>query len=230
MNKSRREEQREATLQEIKERAWQQIAEQGSANLSMRQITREMRMSSAAIFRYFENRETLLDALSEDAFQAHTTAMGSSLVAAAGAPPYERLLTLGHAYRQWAIEFPNRYMLIYGTPIAGYKPDWQRLTPSAGRGLTLFLEVFEEGRQQGELFSPVTHLSAELSDSLAQVISERGYPVEPESLYAAITAWTWLHGMVSLEIVGQLGLASGNAELLFRQGLETLMQQMSREA
>ena len=49
MQPSRREERREATLQEIKDLAWQQMAENGPASLSLREISRRMRLSSAAI-------------------------------------------------------------------------------------------------------------------------------------------------------------------------------------
>ncbi|WP_431930211.1 TetR-like C-terminal domain-containing protein [Nonomuraea jabiensis] len=42
--------------------------------------------------------------------------------AAAGAD----LATLAHTLRAWALEDPQRYLLIYGTPVPGYHPLAQR--------------------------------------------------------------------------------------------------------
>ena len=225
--KSRREEQREATLREIKDLAWQQMADNGPANLSLRQITRQMRMSSAAIFRYFPNRDALLDALTEDAFLSQDAALEDSQKANVHKSPADQLWALAEAYRRWAVDNPAQYMLIYGTPIPGYQPDWERLLPAASRGLTLFLEIFESGRQAGQLALAVDQLSPDLNRHLEQVISERNYPVSPQALYLAIAAWARLHGVVSLELIGQLGLVSGDPALFFRQEVESLLAAMS---
>lgn len=225
--KSRREQQREATLEEIKDLAWQQMADNGPAKLSLRQITRQMRMSSAAIFRYFPNRDALLDTLTEDAFLSQDAALEASQEGNGHQSPERQLLALAEAYRQWAMDHPAQYMLIYGTPIPGYQPDWGRLLPAASRGLTLFLEIFESGRRAGQLTLPVDQLSPDLKRHLEGVISERDYPVSPQALYLAIAAWARLHGVVSLELIGQLGLVTGDPALFFRQEVDSLLATMT---
>ena len=65
---SRRERNRIATLAEIKATARAQMAERGAAALSLREVARQMGMSSAAIYRYFANRDELVTALIVDAY------------------------------------------------------------------------------------------------------------------------------------------------------------------
>ena len=221
--KTRREEQREATIQEIKDLAWQQMASNGPGNLSLRQISRDMRISSAAIFRYFANRECLLDALAEDAFLMQDTALETSIEANHHQLPAAQLMALAQAYRRWALAHPVQYMLVYGTPTPGYQPDWQRLIPAASRGLVLFLEIFETGRQSGHFFLPAAGLPPALETHLSRVITERAYAVSPQALYLGIATWARIHGMVSLELIGQLGLITGDPEIFFTQEINLLL-------
>ncbi len=78
---------REETYQAIKAAAHQQMAAGGTAAVSLRGIAAHMRMSAAAIYRYFESRDALITALILDSFnalgdaleQAHHTAQGNAV-------------------------------------------------------------------------------------------------------------------------------------------------------
>lgn len=66
--------------------------------------------------------------------------LNPSKTAVANLPPTahaERLYALGHAYRQWAITYPERYQLIFGTPIAGYHAPLEIIGPAAACGLAV---------------------------------------------------------------------------------------------
>ena len=65
---TRREQQRAQTLAEIKQLAMAQVAAGGVESLSLNAIAKDMAMSGAAIYRYFDGREQLLAALAVDAY------------------------------------------------------------------------------------------------------------------------------------------------------------------
>src|SRR5512134_281653 len=139
-------------LQElIKETAWKQIAEFGASALSLRAIARELKITAPAIYNYFPNRDALVTALIVDAY----TSFGDSQLAARDTLPPEdipgRLNAIGMAYRAWAHSYPQRYQLIFGTPIPGYEAPLMEVLPSAARSLTALVSVIEQLRVQGKL-------------------------------------------------------------------------------
>ena len=109
-------------LQEaIKETAWNQIAEFGAPALSLRAIARALNITAPAIYNYFPDRDALVTALIIDAY----TSFGDFQLAARDTIPadqlIERLKAIGEMYRQWARTYPQRYQLIFGTPLPGYQ-------------------------------------------------------------------------------------------------------------
>src|SRR3954470_22873424 len=85
---TRREQRRASTVQEIKALAMQQISVGGPDAVSLSGIVREMSMSPAAVYRYFENRDALLGELVVDSY----TEFADFLVASVSGPaPADRL-------------------------------------------------------------------------------------------------------------------------------------------
>ncbi|MBN8655204.1 MAG: TetR/AcrR family transcriptional regulator, partial [Anaerolineae bacterium] len=129
-------------LQEaIKETAWKQIAETGAAALSLRAIARELKITAPAIYNYFPDRDALVTALIIDAY----TSFGDYQIIARDAQAEHdlagQLQAIGLAYRQWALEYPQRYQLIFGTPIPGYQAPMMEVLPSAARSLSAPVSV-----------------------------------------------------------------------------------------
>src|SRR3569833_4764557 len=108
--KTPRERYRDQVRTEIKERAWEQIAAAGASALSRNAIAKQMGMSGPALYRYFAGRDELITELSRDAYRC----LAETFVAA-GAD----VAVLAHALRGWALEDPQRYFLVYCTPVPG---------------------------------------------------------------------------------------------------------------
>ena len=139
-------------LQEaIKETAWKQIAEFGAPALSLRAIARELKITAPAIYNYFPDRDALVTALIIDAF----TSFGDWQIEARDSIPAEdhsgRMKAIGLAYRNWAHTFPQRYQLIFGTPIPGYEGPIDKILPSSARSLSALVSVVEGLRLAGKL-------------------------------------------------------------------------------
>ncbi|MFE0517109.1 TetR/AcrR family transcriptional regulator, partial [Streptomyces sp. NPDC058964] len=99
---------------EIKERARDQIASAGASGLSLNAIAKDLGMSGPALYRYFAGRDDLITELIRDAYRSLADAFRAAAVPESGLPG------LAHALRRWALEDPQRYFLVYGTPVPGY--------------------------------------------------------------------------------------------------------------
>src|SRR5215510_14581630 len=117
MEKTRREQKREDTINEIKAVARQLMSEGGTNALSMRPIAAEMKMSVMGLYRYFENRDALITDLIADNFNAMADAMETARDNEPSSSPVKKLWAALMAYRRWAVEHPVDFQLIYGNPI-----------------------------------------------------------------------------------------------------------------
>ena len=135
----------------IKETAWKQIAEHGAPTLSLRAIARELGITAPAIYNYFPDRDALVTALIIDAYKS----FGDSQLDARDALSIEditgRMKAIGMAYRDWAHTYPQRYQLIFGTPIPGYEAPLMEVLPSSARSLSALVSVVEQLRTSGKL-------------------------------------------------------------------------------
>lgn len=221
MTKTLREERREEMLQGIKHLAWQQMANNGPADLSLRAIARQMRVSSAAIYRYFENRDALLTELCKDAYQHQVAALNALPPIEEGEDATHRILQLSRLYRQWSHQNPEKFALIYGTPVPGFHQPWPILSPYAIQVMDIFLESFEQAYLQYKPELPV--LPEELSAQLAGIVAYRKYNVAPAVLYLTLEGWTRLHGFISLELIDQLCMFP-NIDAFFEYTMHQIIQ------
>ena len=114
---------------EIKAAARRHLAVDG-ANLSLRAVARDIGMVSSAVYRYFASRDELLTALIIDAYDALGTAAEQAEAAVDRDDLTGRWLALCHAVRDWALERPHEYALIYGSPVPGYQAPRDTVAPA----------------------------------------------------------------------------------------------------
>jgi AcrR family transcriptional regulator len=202
---SRRERNRIATLAEIKASARAQMAERGAAALSLREVARQMGMSSAAIYRYFENRDDLVTALIVDAYADLAVALDA---AAAAEAPTDRFLDLALAYRAWALNHPADYALILGTPIPGYHAPDAITRPAAHRSMVRFVEVALAAGGRG---------AEPTAGGRTAEMPARGLADLPPAVRdLALAGWGQMHGLVSLELFGHLDALGEDPGTLYR--------------
>jgi AcrR family transcriptional regulator len=217
-------------LQEaIKETAWTQIAEYGAPALSLRAIARELKISAPAIYNYFPDRDALVTALIIDAF----TSFGDWQLKARDAVSEDdlpaQLEAIGLAYRNWAHTFPQRYQLIFGTPIPGYEGPMEKIFPSSARSLSALVSVVEGLRVTGKLtidFFPKVKPEYKVSFEMWKTY---GGNADILSLSVAMLIWSRVHGIVSLEIQGNLPPFGPKGDALYRYELQSIYQQFVKE-
>lgn len=217
-------------LQEaIKDTAWKQIAVSGAPALSLRAIARELKISAPAIYNYFPDRDALVTALIIDAF----TSFGDWQLEARDSVSAEdhegRMKAIGLAYRSWAHTFPQRYQLIFGTPIPGYVGPVEKILPSSARSLSALVSVVEGLRQAGKLnVESFPRVKAEYKHSF-EMWKTHGGEADILSLSVAMVIWTRVHGIVSLEIQGNLPPFGAKGDALYLYELASIGRQFIKE-
>ncbi len=215
--------QQQANLQEaIRETAWMQIAESGAPALSLRAIARKLGITAPAIYNYFPDRDALVTALIVDAFNSLGTSQNESIQ---GLPPGDhtaRLTMLGLNYRDWAMAYPQRYQLIFGTPIPAYHAPEDITLPAAAWALSPLIATlqaaFLAGRLRVDRSAP---LPPELTSMLGSWSQFAGGP-DVEVLYAALVIWSRVHGLVMMEIGGQMPSFITDPGEVYRREIENI--------
>ena len=217
-------------LQEaIKETAWKQIAEFGAPALSLRAIARELKISAPAIYNYFPDRDALVTALIIDAFTSFGDLQLEARDAVSNDDSRKKLEAIGLAYRNWAHTFPQRYQLIFGTPIPGYEAPAEKVFPSSARSISALFSVVEEFRAAGKL--SIDSVPTVNDKYQAHYDQWRRYSgdVYPLSLFVAMVIWARVHGIVSLEIQGNLPPFGKNGNDLYLFELNSQARQFIKE-
>ena len=213
----------------IKEAAWKQIAEFGAPALSLRAIARELKITAPAIYNYFPDRDALVTALIIDAFNS----FGDWQLEGRDSVPAEdhtgRMKAIGLAYRNWAHTFPQRYQLIFGTPIPGYVGPVEKILPSSARSLSALVSVVERLRVAGKLnVETFPKVKAEYKLSF-EMWKTHGGEADILSLSVAMVIWTRVHGIVSLEIQGNLPPFGPKGDALYLYELASIGRQFIKE-
>ena len=223
----RRERLRAELVRDIKDAALGQLREVGAEDLSLRAIARDVGMSPAGLYRYFDGRDALLTSLIEEGFDDLADHLFTAIsqpelvhaghgrpapavpeVAAADAPPVERQLALARAYRAWGLAHPNEFGLLYGDPVRGYSAPAGGVTVTANSRVSqAMLTPLVEALLAGRLVVPPSY-AAITSDPggerlAADIAAIVGHEIGPGAALSLIGAWARLHGIVSLEVFGQ---------------------------
>jgi AcrR family transcriptional regulator len=214
----------------IKEQAWKQIASEGAPALSLRAVARALKITAPAIYNYFPSRDELVTALIIEAF----TSFGDSQLAARDALPVEnaigRLHAIGLAYRDWALQYPQRYQLIFGTPIPGYEAPLQRILPASARSLSALVGVLESLHSAGRLrVDDLPAITPGYEAEFETWRSRSGAEAAPVALAAAMIVWGRVHGLVSLELSGCMPPFGSDGDALYRFELEAIRRQFIKE-
>jgi AcrR family transcriptional regulator len=209
-------------IAQIKAAARQQMAEHGTAGLSLRAIAREMGITAPAIYHYFPRLEDLITGLIVDAFTALAEAMEQAEAAEASDRPYAKILALCTAYREWALAYPTIFQLLYGNPIPGYQAPEELTIPLARRPFMGLFHWFMRAYQGGELTIPAEYqvVPPAMAAGIASWRQVSGIEMPDALLGLLMSGWARIHGAVLLELFGHLEPLVGGGGTFYRYELE----------
>lgn len=221
---TRRDRLRAETLDEIKTVSLRQLREVGAAQLSLRAVATALGMSPAGLYRYFDSRDALLTALITDAFDRLADTVERARDADPAADVADRLFAALAAYRRWAVEHPQEFGLVYGTPVPGYAAPPDGPTSVATRRVGgMFTPLFVDAWQQGRL-RPASEVAPD--PALARYAAEIHPDLPPAAAAAVFGAWTRLHGLVIFEAFGHLRWLGHDTAPLAEQQLRLLLAEI----
>ena len=163
------------------------LVDVGAAKLTVRAVAQLAGCSTTGIYTYFGSKQALLDALFLEAFaDFHATVYGGDDAT---------LEASLRRYRHWALENPQRYLLIFASRASGYQPSDDALDVGQGS--------FEA-----------------LVDRVA--LDDRAAAASWDARGIAVHLWSTAHGYVMLELVGP-GTLSADAVATFESGVQAAL-------
>jgi AcrR family transcriptional regulator len=222
---TRRERQRTATLNEIKQTARRLVTDHGPGAISLRAIAREVGLSAAALYRYFPSLEALVADVCADVYDELRDAVDAAGAAAEGAGA--KLIAMAYGFRRWSLAHTPEFALLFGTPVPGVvemeeeceSPDH----PGARLG-AVFLGPFAE--LWTELGTPAQDDDT-LREQLAPAYAAHGDALPPAAMLTFLGGWTRLYGLVALEVFGHLRWAMDDVQPLFEAELAAFVRELT---
>ncbi|KFU78382.1 regulatory protein, tetR family [Amycolatopsis lurida] len=205
--KTSRERYRAQVRAEIKRYAWEQLGTTGVSALSLNAIAKHVGMSGPALYRYFPSRDDLITDLVRDAYRS----LADVVRVAAGSGGVAEVAC---AIREWALADPQRYLFVYGTPIPGYRAPGDT-TEISNEIMAELLRVHAAALGDGRVTAFDGHVGGHREWA-------GGLPVSSAVLRRALTFWTRIHGVLSLELAGHFAGMGFDPAVLFAAELDVL--------
>jgi len=190
--------------------AREHLATDGAAALSLRAVARDLGMVSSGIYRYVESRDELLTRLIVDSYWSLAAAVRTAHDAVEETDLDGRWDALGRALREWALERPHDFALIYGSPVPDYEAPAERTQEPGTAVIALLVDLLGDVRRAGRLADPDRMgLPRPRARAGAGALLESplfdASGLDAVMLAQGIAAWTLLLGAVTSEVFAQLG-------------------------
>ncbi|MBB5955065.1 AcrR family transcriptional regulator [Saccharothrix tamanrassetensis] len=157
------------------DRAGELLSTEGPGALSLRRLAADVNTSTTAVYSLFGGKPALLDALYGEAFRR----FGDRLAALPRTDdPVEDIVQLGLAYRASALADPQFYLVMFSRVIPNFEPSEQTRAAAA------------------ETFVP-------LVENVGRAVDSGLFVAAPRERIA-LAMWGVVHGLVSLELNGNL--------------------------
>lgn len=156
----------------------------GNNDLSLRELARQVGVSSNAAYRHFAGKEALLVALATEGFRRFAAALGAAAMKEAW--PGEAFRAAGLAYVRFARANPGLFRLMFGR--------------------------FASGHRDADLDTASLQAFAGLQNLVASTSGLP--PDDPRSLQRAMLAWSVVHGLSHLAMDGQLDSFTDDVEAM----------------
>ncbi len=103
--------------------AWQMVEAGSAQELSLHKLAAALGVRAPSLYRYFANKDALLQAINKRSIENLTGALGATAAALPDAPPEARLHAMCRSYREYARAHPATYLLAFATRSAAIRPD-----------------------------------------------------------------------------------------------------------
>ena len=193
------------TEERIEQLAFAHLDERGVEAVNLRAVARDLGVSPSALYRYIPDREGLLTTLIAASYTQLAEAVESELGAqAADTAAIDRCRVLAAAMRRWALAYPQRWALIYGSPVANFHAPAEATGAAGTRVIALLGELLQHARP-----SSVAGARSEVFMEDLYAIGQDETPgLELDVVELGLELWAKLIGLISAEVFGHFGEAT----------------------
>ncbi len=181
------------------------LVTEGAAGLSLRAIARDLGMVSSAVYRYVASRDELLTLLLVDAYSELADAVDEARRQAGGSWR-DQLAAIAHAAREWAVERPASWALLYGSPVPGYHAPTERTVGPGTRVVAALFDAAAAGIAAGDISPTRVAVPQPLSSDFDRLRQEFQFSGDDAAVAKCFLLWAGLVGAISLEVFGQYGI------------------------
>ncbi|GAB2981374.1 TetR/AcrR family transcriptional regulator [Saccharothrix stipae] len=166
----------EALRGRLLERAGELLSTEGPVALSLRRLAADVNTSTTAVYSLFGGKAALLNAVYEEAFRRFGERIAS---VPQTDDPVEDLVQIGLAYRESALADPQFYLVMFSKVVPNFEPS-------------------DETKEAAvETFLPVVR-------DVGRSVEVGMFVQDPPPEQIALAMWGTVHGLVSLELNGNL--------------------------
>ncbi len=221
---SRRDRLREDAVSQIKAVARGQLVAAGPGGIHLRAIARDMGMTAPGLYRYFASLDDLIAALIVECFDEVIAAMEDARDRIAPDDLPGRLLAVSRVFRDWSVDHPPEFQLIFGAAPPGYSEAPEGPAEQAGaRFGRVFQAIFAEIWLRRPFPAPDPgELDPALLGQLNDLRQRLDLPLPPGALYLFLACWVRVYGSVAMEVFGHLAWAVAEGQGLYETELRQL--------
>ena len=152
------------------------LSKDGANALSLRKVAKKAKVSHAAPYRHFCDKETLIAAIAEEGFRKLSKRMEEYAATIPDKPddPFDKLVKLGRAYIQFALDNPDHYQVMFGGFIEK-KDAYPELKSTSEKSFEQFVNI-------------------------VQTFQNNGYIVNDNPIQLAMCIFSMVHGLAMLLI------------------------------
>ena len=126
------------------------LLKDGIDALSMRTLAEKVDYSPAALYKYFDSKEKILDALRDEGWQRFAEMQRKGFDPQA--PIVEQLYTSGNVYLQFARQYPELYHLMFNVSESGPQQSLSEITDDPN--FANLSNLIQQGAEKGKLQLP----------------------------------------------------------------------------
>lgn len=173
---------------------------EGLAALSLRAVARDVGVTPMAIYRYFKDKDALIEALAEAAFEKWEVVLAEAVRARTPLKVLERTLL---AYAEFALAEPHAFelMLLIPRPAIPTAPASLKRSPS--NSFEVVIAAVRDAMESGTL----------VRDDPAEVI---------------LLCWAMAHGLIALHSTGRFGHDDSVFRAVYAREVKRLLKLLAR--